>query len=916
MRTWRVAVAVAALLAGGTAARAEDDGTICGRARSAQGAELQTVIQACSRIERGQKTDADLARVLRYRGMALQRSGNLPAAIADFDRTLQLTPDDIFALQGRAEAHKALGHTAEAIADYRRLAALRPMDTVWRVQIAELGATPPAPGPQQLQAAEPPATQKAEPAPLGAPRPLAAPDAKMAAAGKPPQSAPAVPAASPATAAPGNDQTALITRLQATLRELGYQVSVTGRPSSQLRTAIDAFALDVGLPRGSEVDEELLAVAQAELQDRRQQRIAEQRELNRRAQSSLADLGYDIGDVDGDFGPRSRRALTAWLQSSGQPDHSTVDQQVVASLEAAVVRGPGAATAPSDHGSPLPERLESGSSAPATNPPPVVAAIEPPHSPEPVALAAPTPQTPPAVKSTPPTASTPPVAPEPPPAVEAPPPTQMAAVPPESCTPTPNAAGDKRIALVIGNSAYEHVTKLRNPRADAEDMSKALCGIGFDVIAGFDLDRSGMDDKTAEFARRAETADLAFVYYSGHGVQVEGRNYLVPIDAKFEDRQDLRRLVRLDQLTDDTSAAKKAILVVDACRNDPTQTTSLTRGIGVGNTRAGVSPSANIGSTGPGLAQPSLSSSSRTLVAFATRPNSVAYDGKPGERNSPYVGAILRRIATPDIDVTRMLGMVQDDVAKETGNQQVPTYVAMLGGDNVFLVATPPRPAGVSLTDLTAGERRALQTSLKLESFWFDPVDGLASPMLLKQWISYQRTRGEDAKGVIDPAQAVALHRRASRDKAPETLPPMSLADAAERAANGEAQGQREMGMIFDPLFAAIIGATKDRTKAKSWYEKAAAQGDQIAVSRLGLMLAGSGSSSQDQAAAEHWLEQAARGGQAQAAMRLAELILDGPDAEASRGKAIELLNVARKDPETDGFAAARLRSLGVPVTQ
>ena len=110
MTTWRVAIAVAALLAGGTAARAEDDGAVCGRAPSAQGEALQAVIQACSKIERGQKTKPDLARVLRYRGMAEQRSGNLPAAIADFNRTLELTPDDTWAIQGRAEAHEALGH--------------------------------------------------------------------------------------------------------------------------------------------------------------------------------------------------------------------------------------------------------------------------------------------------------------------------------------------------------------------------------------------------------------------------------------------------------------------------------------------------------------------------------------------------------------------------------------------------------------------------------------------------------------------------------------------------------------------------------------------------------------------------------------------------------------------------------------
>ncbi|MFL5332999.1 MAG: caspase family protein, partial [Geminicoccaceae bacterium] len=643
MTTWRVAIAVAALLASGTAAYAEDDGIVCGRAPSAQGETLQAVIQACNKIERGQKTKPDLARVLRYRGMAEQRSGNLPAAIADFDRTLQLAPDDTWAIQGRAEAHEALGHTAEAIADYRHMAALRPADTRWRIKIAELGATPPAPGPQKLEAAGPSATQETQVASTGSPsRQLTATETKAPAAAVATAVPQAVPAAAatvaaattsapvPSAVAGADDQTALITKLQSTLHELGYPVVVNGRPGSQLRKAIDAFAADVGLPRGSEVDEELVAVAQAELQDRRQQQIAAQQELNRRAQISLADLGFEIGDIDGNFGPRSRRALTAWLQSNGQAERETVDQEVVAALEAAVVQRPNTQAALGTS-SALPERLESGAPSPEpSSPPPVaVAAVEQPRSPEPVApTTAPVP--PQAVKATPAATMPAPVvkAPPPPPvvatAVQEPPLKEAATATAEGCTRPAGQPGERRIALVIGNSAYQHVTPLKNPRTDAEDMSKALCGIGFDVVAGYDLDRDHMDDKTIEFARRAATADLAFVYYSGHGVQVEGRNYLVPIDAQFEDRQDLRRLVRLDQLTEDTGSARKAIVVVDACRNDPTQTTSLTRGLGLGNTRPNVSPSVAIASTGPGLAQPNLNPGSKTLVAFATRPNSVA----------------------------------------------------------------------------------------------------------------------------------------------------------------------------------------------------------------------------------------------------------------------------------------------------
>ena len=399
-----------------------------------------------------------------------------------------------------------------------------------------------------------------------------------------------------------------------------------------------------------------------------------------------------------------------------------------------------------------------------------------------------------------------------------------------------------------------------------------------------------------------------FVYYSGHGVQVEGNNYLVPIDAKFEDRQDLRRLVRLDQLTEDTGAAKKAILVVDACRNDPSQSTSLTRAIGLNATRSPIA-------TGPGLAQPFLRPGSKTLVAFATRPGTVAYDGKPGNRNSPYVEAILRHIKTPGIEVTRVFGMVQDDVAKQTGNAQEPTYTASLGGEQVFLVATPPKLAGLALADLTPSERRAIQSSLKLLGYWSAPVDGQMSELLLGVVKSVQRIRGDEDTGLLTPSQAVALHRQADYARPPEPLPPLSLGDAAYRAATGDPAAQREMGMVADPMFAAVLGASKDRTRAVDWYQRAVAQGDQIAMTRLGMLLATS-MSPDDQAAARKLLGRAADAGDSEAALRLAELLLDGPEAANSKDKAIDLLKIASASPDTDGIAAARLRSIGQTITQ
>ena len=105
----------------------------------------------------------------------------------------------------------------------------------------------------------------------------------------------------------------------------------------------------------------------------------------------------------------------------------------------------------------------------------------------------------------------------------------------------------------------------------------------------------------------------------------------------------------------------------------------------------------------------------------------MAYDSKAGSRNSPYVEAMLRHIKTPGVDVTRVFGMVQDDVAKETGNAQEPTYSASLGGEQVFLVATPPKPTGIALRELTQGERRAIQDSMKWIGHWTGAVDGQVS---------------------------------------------------------------------------------------------------------------------------------------------------------------------------------------------
>ena len=129
---------------------------------------------------------------------------------------------------------------------------------------------------------------------------------------------------------------------------------------------------------------------------------------------------------------------------------------------------------------------------------------------------------------------------------------------------------DTRVALVIGNGAYRNVPRLTNPVNDAADVAAALKAVGFETIVATDLDRSGMDETAICFARAAQNADIALLYYSGHALQFGGVNYLAPIDTQLKDVADLRRLVRLDDIVVDLQQAKNLrILVLDAVRDNP-----------------------------------------------------------------------------------------------------------------------------------------------------------------------------------------------------------------------------------------------------------------------------------------------------------------------------------------------------------
>ncbi|MGE5266855.1 MAG: caspase family protein, partial [Deltaproteobacteria bacterium] len=216
----------------------------------------------------------------------------------------------------------------------------------------------------------------------------------------------------------------------------------------------------------------------------------------------------------------------------------------------------------------------------------------------------------------------------------------------------------KRVALVIGNSAYENTPALANPRNDADDMAAVLQTLGFDVIKGVDLKKTEMERSIRDFASALVGAEMGLFFYAGHGLQVSGINYLVPTDAVLTTASALDfEMVRLDLIQRTMeSETQTNVIMLDACRDNPLSR-NLARALG---TRSA--------SIGRGLGQ--FEAGVGTLISFSTQPGNVALDGSG--RNSPYTGALVKHLATPAEDLTSVLIRVRNDVISSTASRQVP----------------------------------------------------------------------------------------------------------------------------------------------------------------------------------------------------------------------------------------------------
>jgi uncharacterized caspase-like protein len=243
------------------------------------------------------------------------------------------------------------------------------------------------------------------------------------------------------------------------------------------------------------------------------------------------------------------------------------------------------------------------------------------------------------------------------------------------------AHAEKRVALIIGNSAYENVGRLANPTNDAGVIAATLTGAGFDVVElKRDLKVVEMRRVLRDFSDVARDADVAIVYYAGHGIEIDGTNYVIPTDAMLErDIDAYDEAITLDRLLTVIEPARQLRLVIlDACRDNPFSP-KMRRTIGARAISRGL---AKVEPTNP-----------NTLIAFASKAGSTASDG---EKNSPFTSALVKHLVTPGLDLRKAFGYVRDDVLRSTGNKQEPYVYGSLGGDDFPLVPAQPKPAAAA----------------------------------------------------------------------------------------------------------------------------------------------------------------------------------------------------------------------------
>jgi hypothetical protein len=320
------------------------------------------------------------------------------------------------------------------------------------------------------------------------------------------------------------------------------------------------------------------------------------------------------------------------------------------------------------------------------------------------------------------------------------------------------ALAERRVALVVGNAKYQNADTLANTINDANAVAAMLTRAGFDVVdERRDVGVVEFKRAVRDFLNAASTADIAVVYYSGHGFEIGGVNYLIPVDAKLAMESDVDdETVPLDRLIQATQGAKRlSLIILDACRDNPflRAATRVAAKRSISNRIIGIEPTGG-----------------DTLIAYAAKAGSVSYDGLGP--NSPFTTALVKYLPIPGLDVRIALGKVRDDVLASTGNLQEPFVYGSLGGGVAPLV---PAPVAGPASDADASAAREYSAAERMGS--------------RDAWLAFLGAHATGFYANMARAQLARLAGSAAPAVA-STLPPPSAPAAAPRppAKDGAAQ--------------------------------------------------------------------------------------------------------------------------------
>jgi hypothetical protein len=341
------------------------------------------------------------------------------------------------------------------------------------------------------------------------------------------------------------------------------------------------------------------------------------------------------------------------------------------------------------------------------------------------------------------------------------------------------AKADRRVAFVVGNGTYKNVAPLQNPPIDARSMAGVLRNAGFDVVEGVNLTRQEMTERLLEFGKKTPGADVAVFFYAGHGIAVDGINYLLPVDADIKSEMDVKlgNAINVDLTLDQTmTAAKVKLVFLDACRDSPFAE------------KIKAAAGARSVSVQTGLAE--MKSGEGTLIAFATGPGQTALDGQEGT-NSPFTRALMANITQPGVEIQQAMTQVRAQVHEETKNGQLPWGHTNLIGAVYLNPVAPPAGASAAVAGNTPVSTVGAASEVELE-FWRSIKDSNRPEELSAYLTSYP-------KGQF---KSIALARIASLANGPSTttrnlsaFDPATSTDPATSADEATQETEDQIGL-------------------------------------------------------------------------------------------------------------------------